>query len=362
MESFYTNFYILYGFFTLIILFDVLGSFFEKKLIYIKYQNIIIFLFLAAYYVLLSTRDLSVGVDTDRYFRFYKEMYLYGDSIIGSDIGFNLFNKLLITCGISPNNYLFFLSLLFVVPIYYAIKQFKGINKVFLLWFFASLFIFISLSTNVLRQGIGGAFVIWGISIFLNRTDDNKRFLMPLIIAPFFHFSLLLVILLFFVSKYVKNIKVAYVILFITIVLSYMKFDLNTVLSNLPVIGNLFLDRMEGYMGENVKNYKIGFRIDFFLFNLFFVFIGHYISKLKFIKSNYPLYGQIYTTYILLTSYFILMFNVPFSDRFGILSWTFIPFIMYPIFDLSSFKYNNLKLGSVILGVSLFIVFNVLGI
>jgi hypothetical protein len=109
MESFYTNFYILYGFFTLIILFDVLGSFFSKKLLYIKYQNIFIFIFLVGYYILLSTRDLSIGADTDRYFRLYKEMYLYGSSIIGSDVGFNLFNKLLITLGISPNIYLFFL-------------------------------------------------------------------------------------------------------------------------------------------------------------------------------------------------------------------------------------------------------------
>jgi hypothetical protein len=251
---------------------------------------------------------------------------------------------------------------LFVVPVYYAIKQFKGINKIFLLWFFTSLFIFISMSTNVLRQGIGGVVVMWGISIYLNRENKSKRFIIPLLIAPLFHFSLILVVILFFISKYLKNIKLAYTILLISIVLSYIGFNLNITLGNLPVVGNIFLDRMDTYLGENVKNYKVGFRIDFFLFNLFFVFIGHYISKLKFIKSNYPLYGQIYTTYILLTSYFILMFNVPFSDRFGILSWIFIPFIMYPIFDLSNSRYNNLKFGSVILGISLFIGFNVIGI
>jgi len=362
MESFYTFFYFIYAFFTLIIFFDLLGGYFKNKLLYLKFQNLSILLFLGAYYLLLSTRSLKAGADTERYLNFYNSMYKYGDSIVGSDLGFNIFNKLLVNLGVTPSLYLFFVSLLFVVPVYYTFKQFKSINKVFLLWFFASLFIFISMSTNVLRQGIGGVFVMWGISIYLNRENKSKRFIIPLLIAPLFHFSLILVILLFFISKYLKNIKLAYSILFISIVLSYIGFNLNSTLGNLPVVGNIFLDRMDTYLGENIKNYTVGFRIDFLFFNLFFVAIGYYISNMKIVKESYKQYNQIYIAYILLTSYFVLMFNVPYSDRFGILSWIFIPFIMYPIFDLSPFKFNKLKLGVFILGISLFIIFNVISV
>lgn len=360
---FYHNLYILYTFFTLIVLLDLLGSLFKKKLIYLQYQNIVIYIILLLYYFILSTRDLSVGTDTERYYYIYDAIYNYGSHVrVSSDAGFNLFNSLLALFDIKPYYYLYFSSLLFTIPIYYTIKQFRNTNKVIFLWFFFSLFIFISMSTNILRQGIGGAFVMWGISLFLNRETNNKRFLIPLIIAPLFHLSLILVIIVFFTTRYIKNIKVVYLILIVSIFLSYFGFNINNTLSNLPLVGGLFSDRMDVYLDMDNSKYQTGFRIDFLFFNLFFVVIGYYISKLQFVKSRYPMYKQIYTTYILLTSYFVLMFNVPFSDRFGILSWIFIPFIMYPIFDLSTYRFNNMKLGAFILGISLFIIFNVIGV
>src|SRR5690606_36322714 len=140
---------IIYGLFTLLIVFDLVASALNKKSLCLKFKNFFIFLFLFFYYLLISSRDLKAGADTERYFNFYNSMYKYGDSIVGSDLGFNIFNKLLVSLGVTPSLYLFFVSLLFVVPVYYTFKQFKSINKVFLLWFFASLFIFISMSTNV---------------------------------------------------------------------------------------------------------------------------------------------------------------------------------------------------------------------
>ena len=131
MENFYTNFYFIYAFFTLIIFFDLLGGYSKSKLLYLKFQNLSILIFLGAYYLLLSTRSLNAGADTQRYFSFYRSMYNYRDYIVGSDLGFNIFNKLLVGLGIHPSIYLYFVSLLFVVPIYFTFKQFKSINKVF---------------------------------------------------------------------------------------------------------------------------------------------------------------------------------------------------------------------------------------
>jgi len=360
MESFYIKIYLLYAFITIIIIFNLFTAYFNRKLFLLKYQNFIIFLFLGLYYILISTRSKEIGSDTERYIDIYDQMYYFGPTFLDiSDVGFYLFNTFLIVLKINPSLYLFFLSLLFILPIYFTITQFKNYNRIFLLWFFFSLFIFISMSTNVLRQGIGSAFVMWGISIFLNRKDTNKRFIIPFLIACFFHLSLILVIIVFFLSNYLKNIKLMFLILLISIVLTFYKFDLITILNSIPLFEFLFFDRIEGYLGENTKNYNIGFRIDFLLFNIFFVALGYYISKII-IKEKIKLYNQIYFTYILLTAYFILMFNMPFSDRFGLLSWIFIPFLVYPIFNLSNSKSNNLKLVLVILGLSLFIIFNVI--
>ncbi|MEY8861415.1 EpsG family protein [Tenacibaculum singaporense] len=360
MEVFYTGYYIIYGVLTIIIILDSLGSFFNKRMLYVRYQDLIMLLFLSTYYILLSTRSIDVGTDTENYHYLYESMYKYENYLSNTDIGFYLYNKLLIYIGVMPEIYLFFISLLFVVPVYFAVKEFKNTNRVFLLWFFASLFIFVTMSTNILRQGIGGVFAMWGISLYLNRVGNSKKFMIPLLIAPFFHISLLLVILMFFISKKIKNIKVVHIVLLVSIILSYLNFNLNSTLGNLPVVGEMFMDRVGGYLGENFKNYKVGFRLDFLIFNLFFVFFGYYLLKFKKIEQKFPLYRRVYVMYVLLTAYFTIMFNIPFSDRFGVLSWGLIPFIMYPLYSLSNFNNNNIKLMSVVLGLSLFIIFNVI--
>src|SRR5690554_5574219 len=285
MLDFYNYLYVLFTFFTLLILLDIIAIFNNKKLIYLlRYQNFFLFIFLGVYYILLATRDLGVGTDTDRYVSYYRQLYLFNDLSLSSDIGFNFLNKILVTLKISPEFYLFYLSLLFVIPIYFTFKSFKNINKVFLLWFFVSLFIFVSMSTNILRQGIGGAFAMWGVSLFLNRENNNKKFIYPLIVAPLFHLSLILVIGVFFVSKYFKNLKLLYIILFLCIVFSYSGFNLNNILGDMPVIGAAFSDRMDVYLNTEISKYQIGFRLDFLLFNLFFIYVAHYISTLKFVK------------------------------------------------------------------------------
>ncbi|MUV03627.1 hypothetical protein GN157_07880 [Flavobacterium rakeshii] len=361
MGDFFVGYYILYSFFFIIILLDLIGGFFNRKLLYLKFQDFFLFLFLIAFYILLANRSVNVGADTERYVRHYENMIYHGGDVYGSDFGFNILNKLLIYINVSPQYYLFFLSLLFVVPVYYAFKKFENVNKVYLLWFFSSLFIFISMSTNVLRQGIGGAFIMLGVSLYLNNKNNSKRFIIPFLIAPFFHFSCLLAVFVFFTSKYVSD-KIVYLILFLSILLSYLGFNLNTLLVNLPIVGGLFLDRMDGYLNDNIKGYKTGFRIDFLIFNLFFIILGYYISRLKGVSDRYKKYNFVYRVYVLLTSYFIMMFNIPFSDRFGILSWIFIPFLIYPIYEMNNLQYYKLKLFSVCLGFSLFLIFNVIGV
>lgn len=64
------------------------------------------------------------------------------------------------------------------------------------------------------------------------------------------------------------------------------------------------------------------------------------------------LYETFLVLYILLTSFFVLAFKMPYSDRFGILSWVLIPIVILPIFNCS----KSIK----VLGLILFIAVNVL--
>ena len=83
--------------------------------------------------------------------------------------------------------------------------------------------------------------------------------------------------------------------------------------------GEEILNQFGMYWDLKQVTYKVGFRQDFFAYNT--VFLVLFILW----RRRYNL--ELIKLYILTSSWFVLCFNIPFSDRWGMYSWILIPLI-----------------------------------
>ena len=241
------------------------------------------------------------------------------------DIYFNYFMK---WCSsvMSIDAFFFLCALLYVIPLYYATKTlFKQY------WFYSFLMLVISLSfwsygTNGIRNGIATSLFLLAI------TRKNKYFLILfIIIAGMCHKSLYIPIIAFLITNYYKNIKNILIFWVICIPLS---------LALGSFWENFFLkfgfgdeERLSGYLSGNQDTLdiavKTGFRWDFLLYGFIAVFAGWYFIFKK--KFNDPIYNRIYSTFLIVNAFWILVIRANFSNRFAYLSWFMMGIvIIYP--------------------------------
>lgn len=186
---------------------------------------------------------------------------------------------------------------------------------------------------NIQRQGIAFSLFFCAITYY---QLQNKKFITYLlyILAFMFHASIIIPIVAFFVSKKIKAVKIPLLIYLLSTGLSLVNFNFYGVLEQIPIINILVEERLEGYLNIDEERYRIGFRPDFWFFNTIFLFIGYYTYRnIKKLSVNIEFYKTIFFSYIFTSSFFFLMFSYGFSDRYGVLSWIFIPFLLLPYVD-----------------------------
>ena len=291
-------------------------------------NRVLIIIVLGLFFVLFGFRNSNVGADTKVYYYLYDQFSDMPISLdyISSDIGFIIFVKLVSIFGL--DYFLPLCSFLYLLPIAYVLLKTKASNKFILLFCLLSQFYFVSLGINIMRQGIALSMII--LSLYFYRKERFNLVLFYQLLAVSFHSSVILVPVLFYLCKRCISLKYSLYILLGTVIISIFGLTIISKLVNIDVLNGFYESRLAQYVeSDNDLGYKIGFRYDFFLFNLFFLVIGYRFVK----KENEYLSGfyiLILKTYILLTSIFVLMFNFPYSDRFGVLSWVFIPYILSP--------------------------------
>jgi hypothetical protein len=323
------NYQIIYFLAALIVLFLLLEQKFKNNS-HKKLQNILLFVFSFAFILLFGSRGINVGIDTQNIVS-----YFTGDRIIFSfnelkDTGIYFISK--ITSYFTDNIYVFLtvLACLYIIPLYYVIRRFTSKNVFILFFLIISFFFFKSMGMNTMRQGIAASFFLLGLTYYL----EKKYFKTAIFffIAFLNHASILIVILITVFAKYFKRLTFPIAIYLIATLLSILNFDIYNILIKIPIVNVLVEDRLTGYVTDtNFINYRTGFRLDFFIFNTFFAIIGFFTyrntKKFNLDKGNYLV---IYTSYLLSSSVFFLMFSAAYSDRFGFLSWLFIPFLTLP--------------------------------
>ena len=240
------------------------------------------------------------------------------------DHGFNLFiqgaTKLL-----NAEGFFLLCAILYIYPMFVLSKEF--FNRYWFLGFLTLVtsFSFWAYGTNGIRNGLA-------TSIYLLALATNKKTFICfslIIISCLFHKSMVIPSLAFALTYYFNYVK-SYLFLWgLAIPVSLFSGDYFSTL--IADIG--FEDDRLGYLISNANAEEFsrtGFRWDFLVYSSIPVFIGYYFIFIKGFKDL--IYNQIYSIYLISNSFWILVINANFSNRFAYLSWFLLPIIIiYPL-------------------------------
>lgn len=324
----------------------------------------LIVIVLAAYCLLIGNRPLS-GIyfgDTVNY------AYSYGwikpeDIKIGFFEKEWLFNLLTASCARYFEVSVFFTLVMFG----YMFFALGGIKKWFkndiygALLFYIGAFSFFSYATNGIRNGLGCAIVIFAMSFVA--TDQRKNYIAFAILslaAYFIHKSTALPIVCCIVALFIKSPRPLIFFWFLSIILSLVA--RGPIESFFTGLG--FEDRLTGYVqGSEVYadlGYKSGFRPDFLLYSFMPIWLGMVVTAKTGISNR--TYCILLSTYIMANSFWVMMMNAAYSNRFAYLSWFLYPIVIaYPCLRMNVWgKRQGYVAGTILLahtGFTLFMSF-----
>lgn len=286
------------------------------------------------YYIILWLSELSIN---------FKDEFM-----------FSLIAWILRYLGFDFTYFLLTVALIFYVYIYKAIKNHAEIYKANLLMvFFAymSFFFFTSLSFNVIRQGVSLALLLYAYSL-VEKNGSKIKITLYAILSIAFHTTSIIPIIIFLMVNIIqinrkKLLIYSLIIYIIALLLAYFNYG---ILNVAPVLSNLLVEnRRSGYLAANdVEGYVVGFKAQFALFNTFFLGLALYINN-KLTDSNIKNQHSILLLYYIIASaVFFLVFQIPYSDRWGLFSWCCIPFLLTPLF-YSPYLKGKIKIHFIIM-------------
>lgn len=293
----------------------------------LKYNNILLGIYTIIFIVFFGQRDLSVGTDTTNYMLAFDLVDKDFISESGKDKGF--YFLILLLKYFRYNIQLFFtiMAALYLVPFYFAIKKTVSGKSFVFLFVSVSFFFFLSMGINVLKQGIALSFFLLGMTLWTNANKLKSS--ICFFIACTFHIATIIIILSYFISIKFPKLILPTICFFLSIVISFIGIDISGLIRQIPLIGDIFESRALGYITTETT-YKVGFRYNFVIFNFFFALIGYYFLIKRRISSIISYYPTVFSTYLYCSSIFFLMFNSAYSDRYGLMSWILIPFLIEP--------------------------------
>ncbi len=302
-----------------------------------------------------GTRSIRIGTDTINYYRFYflKGIYLQDPIEFFGYFQTDLLFEVLMFITFPFKNFTLFLLVLAIilnVGLYFFVRRFSDYGKdgssLILFLTFASAFSFLQLEVNIIRNGLSITFILLALDCLLKEKLKPAIFLF--VIAYFFHGTSLIPISAILLSRLLKNVEIKYfIVLFIMAIgLSFIGFGFHSI----PFLQNISGEDFKRLVFTGETTYRIGFRLDFVLYNAFFLFLFVKFSNLKNTKDLFLIKYFVITSVI-----FFFNFNIPFSDRIGLYSWIAIPLLLFNTIK-NSYKEKSLYLSS--LGALLYFIIN----
>lgn len=289
-----------------------------------------------------NTSNLYRSTDAYNYTLFYNQIFYTNLSEAGDPL-FYIFMYVCRSIGMSVNLFFVFCAIVYCGALFLVSKKIGNKYSGIYFLMIVSSFSFVAYGTNVIRNGLALSFVLLACTFY----REKLKMIILFIIALFFHMSVALPIMCFFVSFYFKRTRVYIYIWLLTLLVSFF-------------LGNHFFDglHLDGIMGSRMNGYldmelykevykRMGFRIDFVLYSFIpIVFASYFILKKKF-ESKY--YILIVNTYLLSNAAWLLVIRIPFSDRFAALSWFFIPqILLYPLIERKNERNRITKIAGLL--------------
>ena len=284
--------------------------------------QILFYLFFIFFYVsYVDGNFYSPGSDLFVYFRLYNDLKGgVSDYYLSYEPGYIFFIYIL-SAFVNFDWYLKFHNLLFYLSLIYAVLRHSGYKISFILPFYLC-FIFFDPFLNgysefILRQGAG--FII--LFIFGFYEMDNRKSYLSSISASFFHFSFLIILFVYFISKYIKSFNSILILVFFSSFLYYFNF------------GILFSAQLLNFdlksLTRATEFYELGFKPLFFVAT-FWIFMLLLLPKYRLIVQNDKKLFRLWSFYtlgvFLLTAFFS---GLPYHDRVFSMFWAVQFFIIY---------------------------------
>lgn len=295
----------------------------------------------------------DVFIDSIRYAEFYIE-YLTGKSLdleAARDLGFDVLMALCSRIGFSVDIYFLICAFLYVYPLYLVAKKLSRRYDFLFFLMIISAMSFYGYGVNGIRNGIATSFIMLA---FVEYKNTYKFFLLG-VLGILFHKSVILPFVTFIISMKYTNVKLYLILWVLSIPASFVVSNLLTdVLMGISFIA----DRADGYLNEAADSSTfshVGFRYDFLIYGAMPIALGLYFIYKKSFKDLF--YERLFSCYMLSNSFWILINQVSYSNRFAYLSWFMMPVLLVYPFIYSS--YMNYRFSKIALLLVLHIMFTI---
>jgi hypothetical protein len=280
--------------------------------------------------VLVSTREL--GTDTVNYeysFYLFKEYsYMTNEPgiyflawlsvILGGDVELYFWFVFFFTIVfINLAFYTFFNTMFNVIELCLFYLAFLGV------YFLSTWFQVVTLS--VIRHGLALFILYYAMSCFVR--GEIFKFLIFFIISALFHMSTLLI--LPFLPLLKISEKKFYIIFFSTAILYTLGFTEYLVMAFSEITSIPLYQSISSYSEDNVRYF--GFNYFYFIYTIIWTCIGLYFQKKIMDKHVLCSFNNLIRVYSCLSMVLFVFGFASFSNRYGLFSWLFIPFIQVAI-------------------------------
>lgn len=279
--------------------------------------------------------------DTPAYTRYFEDLK-YNVVTTSKDLGFYMFMKFF--AGFT-NVTVFYLvcAFIYVYPQYLLSKKIAPKYFFYAFAFIVTSFSFFGFGTNGLRNGLATSLFL--LALYLK--PKTWRILLLFVIGFSFHSSLVLPIVAFLLSYYVKGTRWLIGIWILLVPVTFLfGANLNLLLENIPFLTD---ERFNNLYGREYSSDVIrGFRLDFVIYSVIPIALGAWFIFKKNFRDAF--YVRIFNIYLIGNSVWLIFMFAAYSNRIAYLSWFLIPIIvMYPLMRIPTWKNQSHVIGTAII-------------
>lgn len=255
------------------------------------------------------------------------------------DIGWLMYNMLM--GGLLGNNFIVFFIITALIYsfsyLFFALKLMPHKNIGYFIIMVCGSLGFAGYGNNTIRMGFALSVMLLIISIPVKTRIKYLFLFIPVMI----HTSMIIPILSYLFAYYINNRKISEMIWIVCLIIAIIGVSPISLFEDLGFIDQ----RVVNYASSQSDGdgYKAGFRIDFLIYSAVPIFIANkWINKYKYRNKFYL---NLYSTYLICNSIWVLMISTNFNDRIAYLSWFMIPLLtLYPLLNQDlSVKMKNIQ-------------------